>query len=160
MDTTDAIDNGCPCLPDYPEFGIDQNNVYITTNEFSISGPTFNGAQIYAISKSQIEALKPAPNFVHFGKLSIGGAMTYHVQPAIAYTAAPAGFFMDSLDPNSTFDNRMGVWAMTNGESVTIGRRHAEPVLDDDQQRSLRDPAQRRRLRASTASRVNPRRAW
>lgn len=121
IDTTDAIDNGCPCFPDYPEFGIDQSNVYITTNEFSINGPTFNGAQIYAISKSQIEALASAPNLVHFSNLSIGGSISYHIQPAIAYTSAPAGYFMDSLDPNSTFDHRIGVWAMTNRQSVTSG---------------------------------------
>jgi hypothetical protein len=121
IDTTDANDNGCPCFGDYPEFGIDQFNVYISTNEFSINGPTFNGAQIYAISKSQLEALDPTPNYVHFGNLSIGGSITYHVQPAIGYTNSPAEFFMDSLDPNGTFDNRLGVWAMTNRQSVTSG---------------------------------------
>ena len=121
IDTTDAIDNGCPCLPDYPQFGIDQYNVYISTNEFSIAGPQYNGAQIYAVSKSQLESLATAPNMVHFGNLSIAGVITYHVQPAISYTSAPAEFFMDSLDPNSTFDNRLGVWAMTNRQSVTSG---------------------------------------
>ncbi len=121
LDTTDVNDNGCPCLPDYPQFGLDQNNVYISTNQFSISGPQYDGAQIYAISKSQIEALASAPNFVHFDNLSIDGVISYHVQPAIAYSTAPAGFFMDSLDPNSTFDHRIGVWALTNGQSVTSG---------------------------------------
>jgi hypothetical protein len=122
IDTTNANDNGCPCFPDYPEFGVDQSLVYITTNEFSISGPQFNGAQIYAISKSQLEALSSSPNYVHFGNLSIGGSISYHIQPAIAYTNSPAGFFMDSLDPNGTFDNRIGVWALTNRNSVTTGK--------------------------------------
>jgi hypothetical protein len=121
VDTTDTNDNGCPCFGDYPQFGIDQFNVYMSTNEFSINGPTYNGAQIYAISKSQLEALDPTPNYVHFGNLSIGGTISYHVQPAIGYSNSPAEFFMDSLDPNGTFDNRLGVWAMTNRQSVTSG---------------------------------------
>src|SRR5581483_8520536 len=103
IDTTDANNNGCPCLPDFPQFGIDQCNVYISTNEFSISGPTFNGAQVYAVSKSQLVALASSVNYVQFGNLSIGGSITYHLQPAISYTNAPAEFLMDSLDPNGTF---------------------------------------------------------
>ncbi len=122
IDTTDAINNGCPCFGDYPEFGIDQNNVYISTNEFSILGSAYNGAQIYAISKSQLRALAASVNFVHFGNLSIGGSISYHVQPAIGYSNSPAEFFLDSLDPNGTFDNRLGVWALTNGQSVTTGK--------------------------------------
>lgn len=121
IDTTDANNNGCPCLPDFPQFGIDQFNVYISTNEFSISGPTFNGAQVYAVSKSQLVALASSVNYVQFGNLSIGGSITYHLQPAISYTNAPAEFLMDSLDPNGTFDNRIGVWAITNRQSVTTG---------------------------------------
>ncbi|MGB8345455.1 MAG: hypothetical protein WCD86_11255 [Ktedonobacteraceae bacterium] len=121
IDTTDANNNGCPCFGDYPEFGIDQFNVYVSTNEFSINGPTYNGAQIYALSKSQLEALDPTVNYVHFGNLSIGGSISYHVQPAIGYSNSPAEYFMDSLDPNGTFDNRLGVWAMTNRKSVTSG---------------------------------------
>lgn len=121
IDTTDVNNNGCPCLPDYPQFGIDQFNVYISTNEFSISGPTYNGAQVYAVSKSQLEALAASVNYVQFGNLSIAGSITYHLQPAIAYTNAPAEFLMDSLDPNGTFDNRIGVWAITNRQSVTTG---------------------------------------
>ena len=45
---------GCPCLGDQPLLGIDAFNIYISTNEFSILGPQFNGAQIYAIAKSDL----------------------------------------------------------------------------------------------------------
>src|SRR5207248_6076729 len=59
INTTDPGNPGCPCFGDQPLLGIDQDNVYISTNEFSILGPpfTFNGAQIYAISKSELVAL-------------------------------------------------------------------------------------------------------
>ena len=122
LDTTDLTDPGCPCFGDQPLFGIDQFNVYISNNEFSISGPEFNGAQIYAISKSQLEAGSATPNFVHFGNLGIGGTIAASVEPAITDDSnAKAEYFLNSLDPFATFDNRLGVWAMTNRQSVTTG---------------------------------------
>jgi hypothetical protein len=124
IDTTDSQDNGCPCFGDYPEFGIDQFNVYVTTNEFPLnpSTPVFNGAQIYAISKSQLESLSSQVNYVHFEGGSVAGTITYHVQPAISYTNPNAEFFMESLDPNGTFDNRLAIWAMTDRKTVTSGQ--------------------------------------
>lgn len=105
IDGTDINDNGCPCFGDQPLLGIDQYNLYISTNEFSILGPQFNGAQIYALSKSQLVALSHSVNVVHFGNLNIGGSIAASVQPALTYdTNANAEYFMDSLDPNGTFD--------------------------------------------------------
>ncbi len=84
--------------------------------------PEFNGAQVYAISKSQLVAGDPTPNFVHFGNLGIGGTIAASVEPAITDDSnAKAEYFLDSLDPFGTFDNRIGVWAMTNRQSVTSG---------------------------------------
>ncbi len=121
FDTTDLTDPGCPCFGDQPLFGIDQFNIYVSTNEFPISVAGFNGAQIYAISKSQIEALGSV-NFVHFGNLGIGGTIAASVEPAITDDSnAKAEYFLDSLDPFGTFDNRLGVWAMTNRSAVTTG---------------------------------------
>ncbi len=120
FDTTDASGYQCPCLPDFTILGMDQYNVYMSGNEFSILGSAFNGAEIYAVSKSQLEAGLVA-NFVRFGSLSISGAPAYHVQPATSYGMPNAGYFMSSLDPNSTFDNRLAVWAMTNRQSITSG---------------------------------------
>src|SRR6202171_4193242 len=40
--------SGCPCFGDQPRLGIDASNVYISTDEFSIVGPQFDGATIYA----------------------------------------------------------------------------------------------------------------
>jgi hypothetical protein len=127
IDATDDGTNGtpnhagCPCLGDQPLLGIDHNNVYISTNEFSILGTAFNGAQIYAISKSQLVALSKSVNFVHFDNLSIGGAIATSVQPAITNGTPRAEYFMNSLDPNGTFDNRLGVWAITNQNAVSMG---------------------------------------
>ncbi|GAC1456561.1 MAG: hypothetical protein NVS4B1_16840 [Ktedonobacteraceae bacterium] len=114
-------DAGCPCLADYPIFGIDQYNVYISTNEFSANGASFNGAQLYAVSKSQLVSLSSTVNFAHFGSLSVGGTIAYRLQPATTYGNAPAEYFMNTLDPNGTFDNRLGVWALTNRASIATG---------------------------------------
>lgn len=122
IDGTDPNGAGCPCFGDQPLLGIDQYNVYISTNEFSILGPQFSGAQIYAVSKSQLVALAHRVNFVHFGNLSIGGAIAASVQPAITFNAnANAEYFMNSLDPFGTFDHRLGVWAMTGRQLVSKG---------------------------------------
>lgn len=116
---------GCPCLGDQPLLGIDRFNVYVSTNEFSILGPQFNGAQIYAIAKSDLEQPGPPssvlPRFVHFDKLTIGGAPATSVQPAITSGDPQAEFFLNSLDPTGTFDQRIGVWAMTNRAVVATG---------------------------------------
>ena len=121
IDTTDPGNRGCPCFGDQPLLGIDQDNIYVSTNEFSILGPQFNGAQLYAISKSELVALARSVHFVHFGSLRIGGAIAASVQPAISFGTPDAEYFMNSLDPNGTFDNRIGVWAMTNRQAVSQG---------------------------------------
>lgn len=122
FNTTDLKHPGCPCFGDQPLLGIDQFNVYVSTNEFSIAGTNFNGAQIYAISKSQLIALASKINFVHFSNLSIGGTIAASVQPAITNDRnANAEYFLNSLDPFATFDNRIGVWALTNRQEVSKG---------------------------------------
>jgi hypothetical protein len=121
INTTDPGNPGCPCFGDQPLLGIDQDNIYVSTNEFSILGPQFNGAQIYAISKSELVALARSVHFVHFGDLRIGGAIAASVQPAISFGQPDAEYFMDSLDPNFTFNNRIGVWAMANRQAVSQG---------------------------------------
>ncbi len=113
---------GCPCFGDQPLLGIDGENIYVSTNEFSILGPEFNGAQIYAISKAQLVALAASPAFVHFDNLNIGGAQAASVQPASTNGAADAEYFFSSLDPNGTGDNRIGVWAITDRRAVSQGR--------------------------------------
>lgn len=112
---------GCPCFGDQPLLGIDQQNIYVSTNEFSILGPAFNGAQIYAISKDQLFDLSHAVKFVHFDNLNIGGSTAASVQPSSTHNGAEAEFFMNSLDPQGTTDNRIGVWALTNRDEVSEG---------------------------------------
>ena len=118
------IHAGCPCFGDQPLLGIDRQNIYIATNEFSILGPQVNGAQIYAVSKRDL--IKGAANvhFVQFENLTIAGNIAFSVQPAITQPeddSDDAEYFLESIDPTGTFDNRIGVWALTHQEEVSEG---------------------------------------
>lgn len=123
IDTTHVGGSGCPCFGDQPRLGIDADNLYVTTDEFSILGPEFNGPQIYAIAKQDLVNEVDAPHFAHFSNLKLGGTMSTAPQPALTTGAAPAEFLLSSLDPNGTFDQRIGVWAITNGAAVASGRK-------------------------------------
>ncbi len=57
LDVADLGHANCPCLGDQPLIGADRNGFYVSTNEF---GPIpsfshFNGAQVYAFSKTKLE---------------------------------------------------------------------------------------------------------
>jgi hypothetical protein len=112
---------GCPCFGDQPRIGIDQTNLYVTTDEFSINGPQFYGGQIYAISKADLVNGVANAHFVRFGNLHLGGALVGAPQPALSIGSSDAEYFLSQLDPNSTGDDRIGVWAMTNRGKVSQG---------------------------------------
>lgn len=114
---------GCPCFGDQPRLGIDASNIYLSTDEFSILGPEFNGGQIFAISKGDLVNHRSKVHFVHYKDLSIGGALALAVEPALTFGPAPAEYFLSSIDPNGTGDNRIGVWALTNVDRVSRGGR-------------------------------------
>lgn len=121
IDTTDPGDNGCPCFGDQPRIGIDSQNVYVTSDEFSINGPQYDGPEIFAFSKKDLVGLKPTVHYVRYAHLSIGGAMPVAPQPAFTTGSSSAEYFLQSLDPNGTFDQRIGVWALTNTSAVSTG---------------------------------------
>lgn len=127
IDATDDGTNGtpshpgCPCFGDQPRLGIDAHNIYISTDEFSINGPEFDGTQIYVLSKSELVGHASSPHVVHFESLMIDGDLAFGVQPAFTYGSADAEYFLNSLDPDGTGDHRLGVWAMTNLDVVRHG---------------------------------------
>jgi hypothetical protein len=128
LDTTNAPSNaqhqGCPCFGDQPLIGADANGFFITTNEFSIAGPQFNGAQVYAMSKAALAA-GTATYVAYFPSLNLAEGQAYSIQPA---TTPPGGsfvsanngteYFTSALDFFNTLDNRIAVWAMTNTASL------------------------------------------
>ncbi len=129
IDTTDngtdgtPYHNGCPCFGDQPLLGADANAILVSTNEFSQpnTGVAFNGAQIYAISKSDLAAAVTSPRVYSItGGIPLGVDLAASVQPATSpdgvFDTANGGteFFMGSLDFAGIGDDRVAVWAMTN----------------------------------------------
>lgn len=124
-------DPNCPCFGDQPLIGADANGFYISTNEFPIAGAGFNGAQLYAMSKTAIEAGNPDIAYIHLqpGILptpDVGGTW-YSLQPATTppggrYESAAGGteYFMSSLQffGKQPLDDRIAVWALSNTSSL------------------------------------------
>src|SRR5690348_15136918 len=112
IDSTDPGGRGCPCFGDQPRIGIDQQNLYITADEFSIQGPQFNGSELWVIDKAGLVAGKPKINFVQFTHLSIAGQQTLAPQPALSTSKPGAEFMLSSLDFAKKGDDRLGLWAI------------------------------------------------
>jgi hypothetical protein len=123
--TTLPTHPGCPCLGDQPLIGADANGFFITTNEFSIDGPEFNGAQEYAFDKQgladgtlrvqRFDAVNPP----------LAEGVAYSVQPATSpasgdWSAANHGteFALSALEFTGGLDNRIATWAFTNTASL------------------------------------------
>jgi len=121
---TNADHSGCPCLGDQPLIGADKYGFYITTNEFSLFGPEFNGAQFYAMDKNALAAGdQPVIEYLPGGGLAEGPS--YSVQPATSPTtgswdtnANGTEYFLSALDFNGTTDNRIAIWSFTNTQSL------------------------------------------
>ena len=83
--TTDKGTPNCPCFGDFDQLGVDNNGIYISTNEFSNSGTAYNGVIIYAVSKQTVEQFTntgiPPTFFTYRVPLDAFG-QTYHIAPA------------------------------------------------------------------------------
>src|SRR6185437_10384558 len=123
LDATDDGTNGtpshpgCPCFGDQPRLGIDSQNIYISTDEFSINGPEFNGTQIYAVSKANLIHHAKTVHFVQFDNLSIGGDIAFGVQPALT-----RGLPMLNISSIRSTPTATATIASASGRSLT-GRR-------------------------------------
>lgn len=123
-----ASHQGCPCLGDQPLIGADANGFYITTNEFSLGGPEFNGAQIYAFDKAALAngtlKVQRIENDGPSG-LPLAEGTAYSIQPATSpvaseWSSAENGteFALSALDFTGGFDNRVARWKLTNTASL------------------------------------------
>ena len=121
IDATDLGGRGCPCFGDQPRIGIDQQNLYITADQFSIQGPQFDGAELWVIDKAGLIATHPTVKFAHFAHLRIAGHSTLAPQPALSLSTPHAEFMLSSLDFANAGDNRLGLWAITDRAAVAAG---------------------------------------
>jgi hypothetical protein len=125
-------DPGCPCFGDQPLLGASRDALVVSTNEFSIFGPTFNGAQIYLVDKEGLALGRDLVPFVHLNTLGVptpdgecvssGGVFCwYSVNPAgspapTQYDNSNSGteYALSSLDFQGKGDSRLAAWAFTN----------------------------------------------
>lgn len=85
-------DHGCDggyCFGDYPQIGLDAHGFYLTTNEFELFGDGFNGAQVYALSKSDLVAGSASPTMQMFENVPTAtySDLSYTLQPVNALPA-------------------------------------------------------------------------
>lgn len=121
--TPDHTALNCPCLGDQPLIGADANGFYITTNEFPLFANGFNGAMVYAMSKTALESgTIGASQTQAIFEPTLAEGQAYTLQPA---TTPPGGtfaadteYFLSALDFNGTTDHRIAVWTMTNTASL------------------------------------------
>jgi len=123
----DVLNDGffgvCPCFGDQPLLGADNNGFYISTNSYG--AVYFGGAQIYALSKFDLE-LGISPFGVHLTPLPAGGGGPYpfSLQPSISPSGhgAPQNggteYFVSSYDIDSLENTRVSVWAMTDTDTL------------------------------------------
>ena len=146
-DGTDGTPNhGCsegPCIGDYPHIGADHNGIYITTNEYSLFGPEFHGAQVYAMSKLALVYLRDPIDIVQYDTHGLdngnsGFTLAPSTSPGGAASTEAGGteYFLSSnaadeahgdgttAGPGSS--QQVLVWALTNTSSLYYGGR---PVL-------------------------------
>jgi hypothetical protein len=121
IDATDPGGRGCPCFGDQPRIGIDQQNLYVTADQFSIQGPQFDGPELWVINKAGLVAGDPTVKFAHFGNLKVEGQTTLAPQPALSTVRPHAEFMLGQLDFTNQGDNRISVWAITHRAAVASG---------------------------------------
>jgi hypothetical protein len=127
-----------PCIGDFPQLGADANGIYITTNEYSLFGPEFTSAQVYAISKSALAGTPDTIDVVHMDTLGDdAGLPGFTLWPAkspgtteFEVSANGTEYFLSSNAAEEVGDetgssNTVVLWALTNTESLDAG----PPVL-------------------------------
>jgi hypothetical protein len=125
-DATVPTHPGCPCLGDQPLIGADRYGFYITTNEFPLFQPGFNGAQLYAMDKAALARGTLRLQRLESVNRPLAEGVAYSVQPATSPTASEwsdaangTEFFLSALEFTGGYDNRIATWAMTNTKSLT-----------------------------------------
>jgi hypothetical protein len=118
----------CPCFGDQPKLGIDKNNVYISVDQFGAGAALETGADLFAISKSQLVKEAATVNIAEFDNLSLGGIGITALQPAITNSDSNVEYLLNSfpyadeaqLIPN-TIEKLLGLWALSDTGNVTSG---------------------------------------
>jgi hypothetical protein len=126
INALDQAHANCPCFGDQPLIGADKNGFYVSTAEYQLLptfGATFNGAQLYATSKSALES-GTASRVIHYSNLTTqSGTVQPATSPGGQYETANGGteFLVsgrDTLLPDGRLRpgqvRQVSVWSLTN----------------------------------------------
>jgi len=135
--STSVIDNSiCPCLGDFDMVGADNSGFYITTNEFPITGPGFNGTNLYAMSKKGLIAAAnggpSAPVFQYPIPTLSDPFGAYHLAPSSVTqgSAVPNTEYFVESDANNVSNSALEVWALTGTKSLNASTPTAPPLSE------------------------------
>ena len=131
------------CFGDFPHIGSNGDGIFLTTNEYSFFGPEFHGAQVYALSKSQLTSGGGTASLTQFdthGLDTFGfGRNGFTLWPSVTpvdggygggdATSGGTEYFLstnggaeahDTGDGTSTFhaSTQLLVWSLTNTSSL------------------------------------------
>jgi hypothetical protein len=114
IDTTDAANPNCPngCFADHPNFGIDNNAVYVSYNEFTlpVSSATFQRTILFALTKVPI-VNQDLPNIRLFGFAF--PTNIFGLQPAINVSSAGSEYLVNSVFSNDV-EHTLDLWHVTD----------------------------------------------
>jgi hypothetical protein len=113
------------CIGDYPHLGADANGVYLTTNEYSLFGNDFHGAQVYAFSKA---ALVSGASSVAVTQIDTHGMDNGNSGFTLWPAASPAGVFNTSAGGTEYFMSSNAA-DEAHGNGVAVGPRRSTQLL-------------------------------
>jgi hypothetical protein len=124
MDTTDANNPGCPCVPDYPAIASDRYGIYISADEYDTVFLQPVDAVILAISKSQLGATAATPATYQFNiPFATGFEFAIHpatTPPGASQFLASGGLeYFVSTQAFFAENSQVALWAMTDTASLS-----------------------------------------
>lgn len=130
--------SGGPCIGDYPHIGADAYGFYITTNEYSLFGPEYKSANLYAFSKRALAAGAPFVIVTQFDTVrAVDGDPGFTIWPAITpdgqYQLTNHGteYFLSSNAAEEANgngrSNRIILWSLSN--TASLETNNPTPVL-------------------------------
>ena len=129
-----TINTTGPCLGDYPHIGADGYGIYLTTNEFSLFGPGFYGAQIYALSKSALATQAAGIPLFQYNTgdanfVSATGLPGFTVIPSVSPGATEdkgdgTEYFLSSTAVFSStgVDSQVQLWGLVDTHNLASGK--------------------------------------
>lgn len=130
-DGSDFFPGDCPCLGDQPLIGANADGFYLSTNAFG--SLSFQGAQVYVLSKSALAHSALNVPVVHIDQLSFflpDIEFSFSLQPSFSPPGDPGEkgteYFVQGMRARR-LEQRVGVWAI--GNTAAIDRPSPEANL-------------------------------